>query len=70
MIKIGDTVVFKGSVIARCGHSREVAGMRGIVTELTRDNPVATVETDYGTTRHIPVANLAKVKQGRILDLP
>ena len=69
-IQIGDVVVFKGSVIARCGHSLSTQSIHGQVVALICNNRVAEVDVDGEQRRRsIPVANLTKVKNGKILDL-
>ena len=58
-IECGDTVVFKGSVIARCGHSKNIVGYRGVAKEVS--NGLCLVES-AGQTKWIPVANLSSIK--------
>lgn len=62
-IKIDDAVMFKDSVVRRCGHSKDVADMRGVVISMSGN--IARVETngtwpaeDGRTVRWIPVANI------------
>lgn len=65
-IKVNDNVMFSKDVVRRCGHSKDVADMRGRVTEIT--DRVATVDTsgtypnsEGNSIRSIPVANLVLV---------
>lgn len=65
-IKIGDTVVLKGSVIKRSGHSEFSRNFIGVVKGVY--GKVCDVET-FDDIRGLPVANLAKKKtNGLILD--
>lgn len=67
-LQIGDTVVFTGAVIRRCGHSPAVVDFRGTVQSL--EGRIARTINSDGTSKSIPVANLAKVSPtSGILDL-
>jgi hypothetical protein len=62
----GDTVVLKGSVIKRSGHSESARNFIGVVKNVF--GKVCEVETIDGV-RGVPVANLAKKKsKGLIID--
>lgn len=69
-IKVDDSVVFKGSVIARTLHDPDTIAFRGVVSELMCGGKVAKVESDAGAIKHIPTANLAKLTKTGIRDLP
>lgn len=58
-ISIGDTVVFKGSVISRCGHSENIVNFKAVIKELFGN--LCLVENSDGG-RWIPTANLAPIK--------
>ncbi len=58
-IKVGDTVVFKGSVIKRCNHSEYTKNFRGVVVKLF--GSTCDVETLSGV-RAVPTANIVPVK--------
>jgi hypothetical protein len=65
MLGVGDKVMFSNEVVARIGHDKTVADMRGVITEV--DGRVALVDT-RGTypgeggnpVRGIPLANLVE----------
>ena len=76
MLKIGDKVCFKTSVVKRVQGDVTTAGMRGVVVEIVCDGKVARVDCgntftseDGRTIRGIPVANLTKfLSNGAIPD--
>jgi hypothetical protein len=76
MIKIGDKVVFKNSVVVRAGHDKYIADMRGEVLEIMGYGKIAKVDCgntfvgqDGKTVRFIPIANLQKfLSNGAIPD--
>ena len=59
-IKVGDSVVFKGSVIKRCNHSEYSKNFKGEVVAVF--GGTCDVKTLDGV-KAVPVANLAKVKE-------
>ena len=65
----GDTVVFTGATIQRCGHAPAVVQFKATVAAVR--GALADTITSSGTYKTVPVANLAKVAPcGVILDLP
>jgi hypothetical protein len=67
-IRIGDTVAFRREVARRCGHSEDVAAVRGVVTDIN-GNWLFMKETG-GRTKVMPVTIMCKVAHnGVILEL-
>ena len=67
MIKIGDKVCFKNSVVIRAEHDKYIADMRGEVLDIIVYGKIAKVECgetftgqDGKTVRYISIANLTK----------
>lgn len=62
-IKVGDTVVFRRDVIARCG-SEGVARFQGTVTEITGDWLFLTEAS--GRRKVMPASNMCKVARNGV----
>ena len=69
-MKIGTKVMFSNKVVKQCGHSKDVADMRGEIIGFISDGKVARVDT-HGTypneegnsIRCIPTGNLIAVER-------
>ena len=70
----GDKVCFRSAVVARSGHDKRTADMRGVIVEFTSGGKVARVDCgntytaeDGRTVRGIPVANLQRIKPDGVI---
>jgi hypothetical protein len=70
-MKVGQKVMFTNEVVKRCGHSKDVADMRGVIIFNERcAKSVVCVDTqgtypneEGSSIRYIPIKNLVVVKK-------
>jgi hypothetical protein len=68
-MKVGQKVMFSNDVVKRCGHSKDVADMRGVILEspmcnknVVRVDTEGTYPNEEGNNiRYIPIKNLVVV---------
>lgn len=67
-IKVGDTVAFRRDVAGKCEDAKNVAAIRGVVTQICGQWLFMTETT--GCTKVMPVATMTRVAHnGAILEL-